>query len=81
MIQRYEYESTKISLPAFFISKKRLKQAEIQRQKIIADYASRGWRLVQIIQPFHVETGLQLYYEIIFEREYECTNTNLKTST
>lgn len=81
MIHKYEYESVKITLPTFFISKKRLYQAEKQRQKIITEYALHGWRLVQIIQPFHAESYLSMYYEIIFERETICTNTESKTFT
>lgn len=67
----YEYETQRIALPKLFLSEKALLKADKQRRRIVEDYAARGWRLVQVIQPFGAESLLRLYYELIFERKID----------
>lgn len=64
----YEYETQRIALPRMFLNEKTLCKADEQRQQMINDYALRGWRLVQVVQPFGAEALLRVYYELIFER-------------
>ena len=65
----YEYETQRIALPKLFLSERALQRADEQRREILEDYAARGWRLVQVIQPFGYESLLRVYYELIFERK------------
>jgi len=44
------------------------KNAWSDYEEIIDDYASRGWRLVQVFAPSVGTSGFSKYFDLIFER-------------
>jgi hypothetical protein len=64
----YEYKIVKIELGGIFnaIPKE-------DYTKIIAEHASKGWRLVQIFAPGVANNGLPKFYDVIFERPIQNT--------
>ena len=44
-------------------------------QEIILEHAKSGWRLVQIFAPGIAAYGSAAYYEIIFERPLDASNS------
>lgn len=59
----YEYKIIKINLGGIFNA-----VPKEEYTKVIAEYASQGWRLVQIFAPGVANNGLPKYYDVIFER-------------
>lgn len=43
-------------------------QAEQSYREVVKEYASNGWRLVQVFAPSLGARGLAKFYELIFER-------------
>jgi Domain of unknown function (DUF4177) len=60
----YEYKIIKIELGGVFKA-----NPKEDYTKIIAEYASQGWRLVQIFAPGLANNGAPVYFDVIFERE------------
>lgn len=58
----YEYHFVKVELNAWGSKPKE------DYQNIIHQYASEGWRFVQIFAPSTKEYGSAAYFELIFER-------------
>jgi hypothetical protein len=58
----YEYHFVKVELNAWGSKPKE------DYQNIIHQYASEGWRLVQIFAPSTKGYGSAAYFELIFER-------------
>ncbi|WCK56948.1 DUF4177 domain-containing protein (plasmid) [Aneurinibacillus sp. Ricciae_BoGa-3] len=59
----YEYKIIKIELSGIFNA-----TPKEEYTKIIAEYSSQGWRLVQIFAPGVANNGLPKFYDVIFER-------------
>jgi len=64
-MRRYEYKF--VRLGEGFLSVRR--QGKREYQKVIADHAREGWRLVQIFAPGIGGYGAAKYYEVVLERE------------
>lgn len=63
----YEYDFVKIELKSGFTKSK----PKENYHEIIIDYASKGWRLVQIFDPSTSGYGAASYFELIFERKVD----------
>lgn len=59
----YEYKIIKIELGGVFNA-----VPKEDYTQIIAEYASQGWRLVQIFAPGVSNNGMPKYFDVIFER-------------
>lgn len=64
MSQRYEYEIVRHGEGMM----RAKKDAWNDYEEIIDDYASRGWRLVQVFAPSVGSGGFSKYFDLIFER-------------
>jgi len=65
MDQKYEYKF--VRLGKGWLGVKRT--AVEQYQRIVAEHAQEGWRLVQVFAPGIAAYGAAKYFEIIFERQ------------
>ena len=65
MSRKYEYEF--VRLGEGWIAARR--EAKQDYQRIVHDYARKGWRLVQVFAPGVGGYGAAKYFELIFERE------------
>lgn len=59
----YEYKIVTIELGGIFSP-----NPKEDYKKIIGEYASDGWRLVQIFAPGIANNGMPKFYDVIFER-------------
>lgn len=59
----YEYKIIKIELGGVFSP-----VPKEEYTKVLAEYSSQGWRLVQIFAPGMANNGLPKFYDMIFER-------------
>lgn len=59
-----DYEFVRLRLRRGLLERK----PEKDYQQIVADYARRGWRLVQIFAPATWGYGRASYFELIFEK-------------
>jgi len=64
-MKMYEYKFEKIELKTGLMQSKPVKDYH----KIIEQYTSEGWRLVQIFAPPISGHGSSPYYELIFEKQ------------
>lgn len=62
--QRFEYEFVRLGEGWLGVQRK----AHHEYQRVVHDYARRGWRLVQIFAPGTGVYGHAKYYELVFER-------------
>ena len=67
MSARYEYEIVRHGEGMMWVKK----QARNNYEEIVHDYASRGWRLVQVFAPSVGSSGYSKYFDIIFERRIQ----------
>ena len=65
MPRKYEYEF--VRLGEGWIAARR--EAKQDYQRVVRDYARKGWRLVQVFAPGVGGYGAAKYFELIFERE------------
>lgn len=70
-MKTYEYKFVKV--PTSSSLKARPDDAFEACKEIISKTAREGWRLVQIVTPFHEKAGVfaPTCYQVIFEREAE----------
>jgi hypothetical protein len=64
----YEYKFVRVDLEGIFTRKPKQ-----EHQKLVEEYAKKGWRLVQIFSPAVSARGggIPDYFELIFERKVE----------
>lgn len=65
MSHRYEYKFVRLGEGWTGVRS----EAKETYQSVIHDYASHGWRLVQVFAPGTGVYGCAKFYELIFERE------------
>jgi len=65
MEQKYEYKFVRLGEGFIWVRS----VAQRTYQSVINEYATNGWRLVQIFTPSLGLYGVSRYYELIFERE------------